>query len=45
MIHNKQKTGQKHHVKKIISVGGSREKSSSVGFLISSYTILSLFFE
>ena len=44
MIHNKQKTGQKHQVKKIIRVGG-REKSSSVGFLISSYTILSLFFE
>ena len=44
MIHSKQKTGQKHHVKKIIRVGG-REKSSSVGFLISSYTILSLFFE
>ena len=42
MIHSKQKTGQKHHVKKIIRVGG-REKSSSVGFLISSCTILSLF--
>ena len=26
MIHNKQKTGQKHHVKKIIRVGGRKRK-------------------